>query len=134
MNIEEEIDKDLTLDLTDLAGESRNTQNLVWKWNRRLKIKRLELAKLEQQRKIVEKNQFLFYIGKHPTAVCDTVYEKSELKIVMQGDTKLLKVDAHITIVKVECGMLEDAVKCFIARGFSIKNAIDSKKLDLGIL
>ena len=133
-SLEPEIEKDLLVDKTDLVNASVGSHNLVFKYQRKAKVKKLELAKLEQTLKLVTRNQFLYYIGKHPDAVCPEVYEKSELKYIMQGDSKILKVEAHITVVKTDLEFLEDVVKLFITRGFSIKNTIESKKLDLGIL
>lgn len=133
MNIEQEIENDLGLDVTNLVGESANNPILVFKYQRKAKVTRHAVAVLEQQLKQVEKNQFLYYIGKHPDTICPEIYEKSELKYIMAGDSKILKVNAHLTIKKLELELLDDAIKCFIARGFAIKNVIDTKKIELGI-
>lgn len=134
MTLEEMIENDLKLDKTQLATEAAENPIRHFKYLRMRKEKKTQLKLLENRLKRIRSERFLFYIGKHPDEVCDTIYEKSEVKTVLEGDKDILKIEAEIHVLQQQVEMLDEVLKIFINRGFAIKNIIDVRKLEEGVV
>lgn len=131
--IEEEIEKDLIIDKTDLAHESATNPIKHFKYLRMLKEKKKQLKIIESKMKQTKASRYLFYIGKHPLKNCNTEFEKSQIKPVLEGDTELIKAENEVYKIKNEVEMLEEVLRIFVNRGFAIRNIIDIRKMENGI-
>lgn len=132
MKLEEEIEKDLVIDPTSLETEAATNPIKHFKYIRKLKETKLKVKILENRLKQKRRDRFLYYIGKHDTDVCDVVYEKSEIKVVLEGDKHILAIESELYIAEQEVKLLEMTCDVFKARGFSIKHMIDNRILESG--
>lgn len=131
--LETQIESDLSIDKTNLEYEAAQNPVLHFRYIRLLQEAKLKLKILENRLKLVKSNRFKYYIGKHPDEVCDTVYEKSEVKLVLDGDKDVLKVEAEIFVQNSIVELLEQTCDVFKSRGFAIKHIIDVRRLEAGL-
>lgn len=133
MTLEDEINADLLIDVTSLATEAANNPVKHFKYLRALKEQKHKLKLLENRLKLKTTDRFLYYIGKHATEVCETVFDKSELKLVLAGDKDLLTIESEMHVIRSKVELLEEVLRIFNQRGFAIKNIIDVRKMENGI-
>lgn len=133
-DLKAELLRDLEIDVANLQTASYQLPKLVGKWlNYRAQAKSM-LAKAERDLNQIRRDRFLYYIGKHPDMVSDMLVEKSEIKIVLAGDEAVLKSELTYAHVKNTLAHIEDAVKSIRDMGFTVKNIIDLRKLEAGIV
>ncbi|CAL9958477.1 hypothetical protein VPHD479_0034 [Vibrio phage D479] len=133
-DLKAELANDLKLDVANLQTATHRVPILVGKWlNYRAQAKSM-LAKAERDLNTVRRNQFLYYIGKHPEMVSDMLVEKSEIKIVLAGDPEVMKSELMMAHVKNVLAHIEDSIKAIRDLGFTVKNIIDLRKLEAGVV
>lgn len=129
--IQEQYSTDIKIDFGKLQYEAANNPVLYSKWlNTYTDTKHAILAAELKKRKIL-KERLDYYTGRGNTA-CMTLYEKSEMKTVIQADEEILKIDASIELNTIVLDFLSKALDNIKSRGYSIKNMIDIRKFENG--
>lgn len=131
-SLEDEITNDIRIDRTQLANEAAEQPTKHMKYIRLLKSARIQMHVAEQKVKRVKRERFLYYIGKSDN-VCLTVYEKSEIKNVLEGDDELLQAEKELSLHLERVKLLEMTCDAFKARGFAIKNVIEQQAFEAGV-
>ena len=139
-NIKEMIQKDLTMDKSELDLESLKTPQLHSKYLNFLMDEKLVLAKLESDLKILVKTKWLYYTGKMSQEELDFYgYEPFQLNILkqdidkfMQSDDELINLNNKVTYQSEKVRFLEETLKMITNRQWLIRSAIDWIKFSHG--
>lgn len=137
-DIEKVIEEKLIIDGNDLDGEAIRNQKIFTEINRIYVHKSRKLGELTDQLAKVEHNRYRHYNGK----LSAEHYKKDPITeaILKQDIPSYMNIDPLVVemrnLVK-ECERVvkyvEDAKKSLHSRGFDVKNAIDYRKLMLGL-
>lgn len=131
LSLEDEINRDIRIDRTQLANEAATQPTKHIKYIKLLKSARIKMKVAEQKVKRVRRERFLYYIGKSDE-VCPTIYEKSEVKTVLEGDDILLEAEMELIRNQERVKLLELTCDAFKSRGFAIKNVIEQTAFENG--
>lgn len=129
--LQEELNKDLVLDRTNLLYEAAHNPVIYGKWMTKYSNIKKQILSLNAKRKKAHKERLDHYTGRSDD-VCMDRYEKSEMKVVLSADESILTVETkieYLTIMLEFCSNAMDAIK---SRGFAIKNVIDLRKFESG--
>lgn len=130
--LQEEYNKDIKINPGNIQYEAANNPVLYSKWlNIYSDTKHAILAAELKKRKIL-KDRLDFYTGRGDQA-CMTLYEKSEMKTVIQADEEILKIDASIELNGIILDYLSKCIDNIKSRGFAIKNIIEIRKFENGV-
>ena len=140
MNLEElqnEVDKDLKIDDTELDVESLNTPILHAKYLKHFSTYTLMLKKAEGEYSQLYKSKWLFYTGKaDPKEYKNSDFQlkvlRQDVSTFIDADKDILKLSQKVSYLKVVCSYLENILRQINNRGFQIKNAIDWKRFTEG--
>ena len=140
MNLEElqnEVDKDLKIDDTELDVESLNTPILHSKYLKHFSTYSLMLKKAEGEYSQLYKSKWLFYTGKaDPEEYKNSDFQlkvlRQDVSTFIDADEDILKLSQKVSYLKVVCSYLENTLRQINNRGFQIKNAIDWKRFTEG--
>ena len=80
------------------------------------------------------KDRLYYYTGRSEDDVCLTIYEKSELKVVLAADSELQKADAKLYIITLKVDFIREALEAIKQRGFALKNCLDNFKFEQGVI
>lgn len=134
VSLKEELDKDVIIDVTALSTVCYDIPKITAKWLRYRQDAKSQLLKAESQLRNIRRDRFLYYAGKHPDEVSDMLVEKSEMKVVLEGDEEVRKAQMTFDHCKNTVAFCDDAVKTIRDMGFSVKNMIDLRKLETGVV
>lgn len=129
----DQIQEDIKIDQTDLEYTASQNPILQFKYLNLLKKSKIELLKLENTVKERKRDRYLYYSGKHPDECSPTLFEKTEIKLMLETDPDILDVETKLRALKTNIELLEGVVSIFNGRGFTIKNMIDMRKLEAGL-
>ena len=137
--LQEQVDKDLKLNETELDLESLKTPQLHNKYSKyHTKYKNL-LKVAEQDLARIVREKWEYYTGKADPSV----YQEKpfNLKVLRQdvdkyikSDSEVNKLDQKVTYIQETCDYLEKTLKLISNRTFTIKNAIDWRKFTSGVI
>ena len=137
--LQEQADKDLKLNETELDLESLKTPQLHNKYMKHLTNFKLLLSKAESDLYILKREKWEYYTGKSDASVY--AQKPFNLKILKQdvdkylkADDELVKLEQKVTYVQSVVDYLDRTVKIISNRGFQIKNAIDWRKFTSGVI
>lgn len=97
------------------------------------------LKQLEIQRSKLLKKRYLFYTGKAEPAEYkaenfDLKVLRSDVDIFLDSDDQLSELDAKIEMQKQKVNLLDDFIKALNQRVWAIKNALEWKKFENGVM
>lgn len=143
MNIEEIkklVEKDMTINPTDLDRESLNIPVLHNKYLVILMEEKLKLKKFESNLKVLSKNKWLYYSGKMSEEQLKTLnWEPFELALLRQDLDKFIESDLEVIecsnkleLQKEKVTYLENVIKIVSNKAWNIRSAIDWIKFTQG--
>jgi len=137
----EEWKTDTKIDDLNLDSESLKVPSLHSKYIGKLSESRMELRQLRIQRRFLVKDLFEYYhgdlnnpqdlerIGREPYV---KKLMKTDVMSYVEADRDIMRMDAKIETYSEMVETLLEIMKSINNRGYSLKNAIDFKKLMLG--
>ena len=131
-DLQQEIEKDLAFDETQLDTESLRIPQLHNKYLKHLYSERLVLKKLRNDTGELTRLKYEYYTGKiDETTLKEKGWEPFLLRI--DGDKDILKIRGRIQLQEERVEYIESVVKGIANRGWVIRNAIDWKKFLGGV-
>lgn len=130
-DFQKQLDEDVKIDGTKLQYEASNNPVVYARWLRIYSDVKKQLLVLDHQKKKSLKDRLDYYTGRGDE-VCMTVYEKSELKVVLAADKNLATIDSQIAYYQILLDFASKALDIIKARGFSIKNMVEIRSLESG--
>lgn len=135
-------EKDSVINRMDIAGESLNIPLLHGKYLRFFTNEKLELNKLNNCFKKLNKLKRQYYNGQMSKSDLEKYgWEQFQLKILKQdiqhyidGDTDLIKLQDQIDYQQEKVNMLDQIIRSINTRNFIIKNYIDWQKFENGVV
>ena len=137
--LQEQADKDLKINDTELDLESLKTPQLHNKYLKYLNKFKLLLTRSEDELKNITKDKWEYYTGKSDPAVYQA--KPFNLKILKQDVDKYINSDEEyqrayqkVKYLETVVDFLDRSVRQISNRGFVIKNAIDWRKFTSGAI
>ena len=137
--LQEQVDKDLKINDTELDLESLKTPQLHNKYLKHYNNFKLLLTRAESDYKILKRVKWEYYTGKADPSVYQA--KPFNLKILKQdvdkylkSDDEIIKLEQKVTYISSVVDYLDRTVKMISNRGFQIKNAIDWQKFTSGVV
>ena len=137
--LQEQADKDLKINDTELDLESLKTPQLHNKYLKYLNKFKLLLTRSEDELKNITKDKWEYYTGKSDPAVYQA--KRFNLKILKQDVDKYINSDEEyqrayqkVKYLETVVDFLDRTVRQISNRGFVIKNAIDWRKFTSGAI
>ncbi len=137
--LQEQADKDLKINDSELDLESMKTPQLHNKYLKHLNKFKLLLTRAEDEMKNIKKEKWEYYTGKADPAVYQA--NPFNLKILKQDVDKYIdadidyqKINQKVKYLETVVDFLDRTVRQISNRGFVIKNAIDWRKFTSGAI
>jgi len=135
-------ERDNTIDITNLSGESANIPKLHNKYYKLYVEQSLKLRKMKTDYSKLKKLKTEYYKGELDKAELDELgWTPQPLKILRQDIPSYLEADDDIIHQSLRLGMqeelvdyLEEIIKNINNRGFQIKGVIDWEKFKVGAI
>jgi hypothetical protein len=139
--LQQEIEKDLAFDETQLDTESLRIPQLHNKYLKHLYSERLVLKKLRNDIGELTRLKHEYYTGRiDETTLKEKGWEPFQLRVLkndvpmyLDGDKDILKLRGRIQLQEERVDFIEATVKYIANRGWLIRNAIDWKKFLGGV-
>jgi hypothetical protein len=139
--LQQEIEKDLAFDETQLDTESLRIPQLHNKYLKHLYSERLVLKKLRNDIGELTRLKHEYYTGRiDETTLKEKGWEPFQLRVLkndvpmyLDGDKDILKLRGRIQLQEERVDFIEATVKYISNRGWLIRNAIDWKKFLGGV-
>ena len=137
--LQNDVDRDLKIDDTELDLESIRTPQLHNKYLKHYTKYSLQLKKAKDDYKILHRQKWEYYTGKADASVYkekpfDLKILKADVHIYMDSDEELQRADQKEAYLKQVVSYLEQVLRSINTRNFIIKNAIDWKKFTSGAI
>jgi len=130
--LQTKIQEDLSIDLDSIQSALLDNTKLQAFYLNMLCSYRMLNINLKKKLALSRRDKYLYYSGKSETP-CPYVYEKSEIKFLLETDTELLDIDEKIKTTEVKILLLEEACKAFTNRGFNLKTIVELRKFEAGV-
>lgn len=130
-DLQKKLEDDVKVDSAKLQYEALHNPVIYASWMRIYSDIRKNLLSLEQKKKAIMKERLDFYTGRGDD-ICMTMYEKSEMKIVMSADEAISRIDGQISYYSIMLDFTSKALDIIKSRSYSIKNAVDIRQLEAG--
>lgn len=135
--IQQQAEKDLKIDDTELDRESLATPIIHSKYLKHYSTYSLMLTKAESDYSQTYKNKWLFYTGKaEPEEYKQNNFDlkilRQDVSTFIDADEDIIKAKQKVSYLKMTVKYLEETLKQISNRGFQIKNAIDWKRFTEG--
>jgi hypothetical protein len=137
--LQEQADKDLKINDTELDLESLKTPQLHNQYMKHLTKFKLLLTRAEDEYKILKRNKWEYYTGKSDPAVYQL--KPFNLKILKQdvdkyieADEEMQKATQKVKYLETVVDFLDRTIRQVSNRTFTIKNAIDWRKFTSGAI
>lgn len=131
-DLQKKLEDDVKVDSTKLQYEALHNPVIYSSWMRIYGDIRKNMLALEQKKKKILKERMDYYTGRGDD-ICMTMYEKSEMKVVLSADEAVSKLDGQITYYAIMLDFTSKALDIIKSRSFSIKNAVDIRQLEAGV-
>ena len=137
--LQEQVDKDLKINDTELDLESLKTPQLHNKYMKHYTKFKLMLTKAETDYSQLKRIKWEYYTGKADASVYaekpfDLKVLKADVHIYMDSDDELQRADQKAAYLKQVVTYLEQVLRSTNNRTFLIKNAIEWKKFTSGAI
>ena len=137
--LQEQADKDLKINDSELDLESIKTPQLHNKYLKHLTKFKLMLSRAESELHIVKRGKWEYYTGKADPSVY--IEKPFNLKILRQdvdkyidSDEEVIRAKQKVDYLNTVVDFLDRSIRQITNRTFTIKNAIDWKKFTSGAL
>ena len=137
--LQEEVDKDIKIKSDSLDIESLRIPELHNKYLKHYNRFQLVLRKTETDYKEVYKEKWEYYTGKASAEVYkenpfDLKILKADIPTYLESDKDLIELQHKISYNKTIVTYLEQVLRSINNRTFTIKNAIEWKKFEAGVI
>jgi hypothetical protein len=137
--LQEQADKDLKINDTELDLESLKTPQLHNQWMKHLTKYKLMLSRAETEYSILKKDKWEYYTGKADASVYaqkpfDLKILRTDIDKYLESDEDLQKAKQKIDYLNTTVDFLDRTIRQIANRGFAIKNAIDWRRFTSGAI
>ena len=137
--LQEQADKDLKINDTELDLESLKTPQLHNKYLKHLTKFKLMLSRAETEYNIMKREKWEYYTGKAPAEIYaekpfDLKILRTDIDKYLESDTELQKAKQKVDYLDATVDFLDRTIRQIANRGFTIKNAIDWRKFTSGAI
>ena len=137
--LQNEVDKDLKINDTELDLESLKTPQLHNQYMKHLTKFKLMLSRSESEYNILKRNKWEYYTGKSDASVYaekpfDLKILRTDIDKYLEADDELQKAKQKIDYLSTTVDFLDRTVRQISNRTFTIKNAIDWRKFTSGAI
>ena len=137
--LQEQVDKDLKLNETELDLESLKTPQLHNKYMKHLTTFKLMLSKAESELHTLKRQKWEYYTGKADASVYaekpfDLKVLRTDVDKYIESDEELIKLKQKKEYLTTVVDYLDRTIRQISNRGFTIKNAIDWRKFTSGAI
>ena len=134
-----QVKKDLEVDDETLDKESYKNQELYAKYLDHKTNFELLLYKAKGDYKILFRDKWEYYGGKadakvYVTKPFDLKVLKSDLSIYIESDEEIIQSEHKVAYLETVVKYIDGVLKSINSRGWDIKNAIDWKKFEAGMM
>mgnify|MGYP003648094465 FL=1 len=137
--LQEQADKDLKINDTELDLESLKTPQLHNQYMKHLTKYKLMLSRAETEYNIMKKEKWEYYTGKADASVYaekpfDLKILRTDIDKYLDSDIDLQKQKQKVDYLDTAVEFLDRTIRQIGNRGFTIKNAIDWRKFTSGAI
>ena len=137
--LQEQADKDLKINDTELDLESLKTPQLHNQYMKHLTKYKLRLSRAETEYSIMKKDKWEYYTGKADASVYaqkpfDLKILRTDIDKYLDSDEDLQKQKQKVDYLSTTVDFLDRTIRLISNRGFTIKNAIDWRKFTSGAI
>ena len=137
--LQEQADKDLKINDTELDLESLKTPQLHNEFMKHLTKYKLMLSRAETEYSIMKKDKWEYYTGKADASVYaqkpfDLKILRTDIDKYLEADEELQKAKQKVDYLSTTVDFLDRTIRLISNRGFTIKNAIDWRKFTSGAI
>ena len=137
--LQEQADKDLKINDTELDLESLKTPQLHNQYMKHLTKYKLMLSHAETEYNIMKKEKWEYYTGKADASVYaekpfDLKILRTDIDKYLDSDVDLQKQKQKVDYLDTTVDFLDRTIRQIGNRGFTIKNAIDWRKFTSGAI
>ena len=137
--LQEQADKDLKINDTELDLESLKTPQLHNQYMKHLTKYKLMLSRAETEYSILKKEKWEYYTGKADASVYaekpfDLKILRTDIDKYLDSDIDLQKHKQKVDYLSTTVDFLDRTIRQIGNRGFTIKNAIDWRKFTSGAI
>ena len=137
--LQEQADKDLKINDTELDLESLKTPQLHNQYMKHLTKYKLMLSRAETEYNLMKKEKWEYYTGKADASVYaekpfDLKILRTDIDKYLDSDEDLQKQKQKVDYLNTTVDFLDRTIRQIGNRGFTIKNAIDWRKFTSGAI
>ena len=137
--LQEQADKDLKINDTELDLESLKTPQLHNQYMKHLTKYKLMLSRAETEYSILKREKWEYYTGKSDASVYaekpfDLKILRTDIDKYLEADEELQKAKQKVDYLSTTVDFLDRTIRLISNRGFIIKNAIDWRKFTSGAI
>src|SRR6056300_594187 len=137
--LQEQADKDLKINDTELDLESLKTPQLHNQYMKHLTKYKLMLSRAETEYSVLKKEKWEYYTGKADASVYaekpfDLKILRTDIDKYLDSDMDLQKAKQKVDYLNTTVDFLDRTIRQIGNRGFTIKNAIDWRKFTSGAI
>ena len=137
--LQEQADKDLKINDTELDLESLKTPQLHNQYMKHLTKFKLMLSRAETEHNILKREKWEYYTGKADASVyaehpVDLKILRTDIDKYLDSDIDLQKAKQKVDYLNTTVDFLDKTIRLISNRGFVIKNAIDWRKFTSGAI
>ena len=137
--LQEQADKDLKINDTELDLESLKTPQLHNQYMKHLTKYKLMLSRAETEYSILKREKWEYYTGKSDASVYaekpfDLKILRTDIDKYLESDEDLQKAKQKVDYLSTTVDFLDRTIRQIGNRGFTIKNAIDWRKFTSGAI
>ena len=137
--LQEQADKDLKINDTELDLESLKTPQLHNQYMKHLTRYKLMLSRAETEYSVMKKDKWEYYTGKADASVYaqkpfDLKILRTDIDKYLDSDEDLQKQKQKVDYLSTTVDFLDRTIRQIGNRGFTIKNAIDWRKFTSGAI
>ena len=137
--LQEQVDKDLKINDTELDLEALKTPQLHNKYMKYLTKFKLMLSRAETEYNTLKRDKWEYYTGKSPAEVYalkpfDLKILKTDIDKYLDSDEDLQRQKQKVDYLQTTVDFLDRTIRQISNRGFLIKDAIDWRKFTSGAI
>ena len=137
--LQEQADKDLKINDTELDLESLKTPQLHNQYMKHLTKYKLMLSRAETEYSVLKREKWEYYTGKADASVYaqkpfDLKILRTDIDKYLDSDEDLQKQKQKVDYLSTTVDFLDRTIRLISNRGFTIKNAIDWRKFTSGAI
>jgi hypothetical protein len=137
--LQEQVDKDLKINDTELDLESLKTPQLHNQYMKHLTKYKLMLSRAETEYNVLKREKWEYYTGKADASVYaekpfDLKILRTDIDKYLDSDIDLQKQKQKVDYLSTTVDFLDRTIRQIANRGFTIKNAIDWRKFTSGAI